>query len=65
VLNVPAKPGRRGNLTLLSRALFAVGLAALAALFVKLRGSGGTPPHHGGWREVSVTDLENGGQTLE
>ena len=47
------------------RALFAVGLAALAALFVKLRGSGGTPPHHGGWREVAVTDLDNGGQTLE
>jgi hypothetical protein len=45
-------------LRLLSRALFAVSLAALAALVLRLRGSGGTPPHHGGWRELSVTDLE-------
>jgi len=55
---VAGKGGRRRSLTLLSRALFAVCLAALAALIVRLRGSGGTPPHHGGWRELSATDLE-------
>jgi len=45
-------------LKVLSRALFAVGLTALAALVLRLRGSGGTPPHRGGWRELSATDLE-------
>ncbi len=42
----------------LTRALFALGLTALAALVVRIRGSGGTPPHRGGWRELSATDLE-------
>jgi hypothetical protein len=50
--------GRRANVTLLSRALLAVGMAALVAVIVRLRGSGGTPPHRGGWRQLSVTDLE-------
>jgi hypothetical protein len=44
--------------TLLSRALLAVGMAALVAVIVRLRGSGGTPPHRGGWHQLSVTDLE-------
>jgi hypothetical protein len=43
---------------LVTRALLALGLTALAALIVRLRGSGGTPPHRGGWREISATDLE-------
>lgn len=42
---------------LLSRALFAVALAALAAVVVRLRGTGGTPPHRGGWRELSAEDF--------
>jgi hypothetical protein len=50
--------GRRANLRLLTRALFAVSLTALVAIIVRLRGSGGTPPHRGGWRELSATDLE-------
>jgi hypothetical protein len=50
--------GRKANLTLLSRALLAVGMTALVAVIVRLRGSGGTPPHRGGWRQLSVTDLE-------
>ncbi len=48
----------KAKLKLLSRALLAVGLTALAALIIRLRGSGGTPPHGGGWRELSATDLE-------
>ena len=54
----PRHAGGRANLTLLSRALLAVGMAALVAAIVRLRGSGGTPPHRGGWRQLSVTDLE-------
>jgi hypothetical protein len=44
-------------LRLLSRALFAVVLAALAAVVVRLRGTGGTPRHRGGWRELSAEDF--------
>lgn len=54
------KPGT--NLKLLSRALFAVGVGALAALIVRLRGTGGTPPHRGGWRELTDADLEQPNQ---
>ncbi|MGC8627957.1 MAG: hypothetical protein ACP5VR_10505 [Acidimicrobiales bacterium] len=48
---------RAAMLRPLSRGLLALSLAALAALVVRLRGSGGTPPHRGGWRELSATDL--------
>jgi hypothetical protein len=58
VASDPTKPGGKANLRLLSRALFAVSLTALAALIVRLRGTGGTPPHRGGWRQLSATDLE-------
>jgi hypothetical protein len=50
------------NLKLLSRALFALALTALAAVIVRLRGSGGTPPHRGGWRELTAADLEQADQ---
>jgi hypothetical protein len=33
-------------------------MAALVAVIVRLRGSGGTPPHRGGWHQLSVSDLE-------
>src|SRR5436305_1802595 len=35
------------------RALLALGLAGVIAAILRLRGSGGTPPQHGGWRELS------------
>jgi hypothetical protein len=54
----PSAGRGRTTIKLVSRALLAVGLTALAAVIVRLRGSGGTPPHRGGWRELSVTDLE-------
>ncbi|MHB1928065.1 MAG: hypothetical protein ACYDEN_06100 [Acidimicrobiales bacterium] len=40
------------------RVLVALGAAGLAALFVRLRGTGGTPPRHGGWREIPPTELD-------
>ena len=54
----PRGAGRRANVTLLSRALLAVVMAGLVDVIVRLRGSGGTPPHRGGWRQLSETDLE-------
>jgi hypothetical protein len=44
-------------MALLRRALAAVGIATVVAAFLRLRGSGGTPPQSGGWRELSGPDL--------
>ncbi|MBS1848163.1 MAG: hypothetical protein JST73_07775 [Actinobacteria bacterium] len=44
-------------MTLLRRALVALGMAAVVAAAVRLRGTGGTPPRDGGWRELSGPDL--------
>jgi hypothetical protein len=44
-------------MTLLRRALVALGLAGLVAGVLRIRGSGGTAPQGGGWRELSGTDL--------
>lgn len=45
-------------MALLRRALIAIGLAGLVAAALRLRGSGGTPPQHGGWRELSGPELK-------
>jgi hypothetical protein len=37
----------------LRRALLALGAAGVLAAVVRLRGTGGTPPQNGGWRELS------------
>ena len=44
-------------MALLRRALIAVGIAGLLAAVLRLRGTGGTPPQEGGWRELSGPDL--------
>jgi hypothetical protein len=41
-------------MALLRRALVALGLAAAFAAVLRLRGSGGTPPQQGGWRELKL-----------
>ena len=41
----------------LRRALVAVGVAAVVAAALRLRGAGGVPPQDGGWRELSGPDL--------
>jgi len=35
----------------------AVGLAGIFALIVRVRGTGGTPPQRGGWRELSPDEF--------
>lgn len=44
-------------MALLRRALVALGIAGLIAAVLRLRGTGGTPPQEGGWRELSGPDL--------
>jgi hypothetical protein len=41
----------------LRRALAALGVAALVAGALRLRGTGGVPPQTGGWRELNGPDL--------
>ena len=57
-----AQEGDRGwyewVMALLRRALVALGIAALIAAVLRVRGSGGTPPQDGGWRELSGPDLQ-------
>ena len=44
-------------MTLIRRALVAVGVAGGIAAVLRLRGSGGTPPQRGGWRELGPDEL--------
>lgn len=48
----------RARMVLLRRALAALGIAGLIAAVLRLRGSGGTPPQEGGWRELSGPELQ-------
>jgi hypothetical protein len=41
----------------LRRALVSLGVAVVAMVVVRLRGSGGTPPRRGGWRELTPEEL--------
>ncbi|MEM9035299.1 MAG: hypothetical protein AAGD18_11970 [Actinomycetota bacterium] len=41
----------------LQRAFVACGLAGLIAAILRLRGSGGTPPARGGWRQLEGPEL--------
>jgi len=45
-------------MNMLRRALVALGFATLVAAMLRLRGSGGTPPQSGGWRELSGPELK-------
>ena len=44
--------GRRGLFTLMRRALLAIGAGIAIASAIRVRGTGGTPPQKGGWREL-------------
>ena len=43
--------------TMIRRALVALGIAGFIAAVLRLRGSGGVPPRDGGWRELTGPDL--------
>jgi hypothetical protein len=43
--------------TMIRRALMALGIAGFIAAVLRLRGSGGVPPRDGGWRELTGPDL--------
>lgn len=57
---IPLGAEHRGaaEMALLRRALLALGLAGLVATVLRIRGTGGTPPQEGGWRELSGPDLQ-------
>ena len=44
-------------MTILRRALVALGLAGFVAAVLRVRGTGGTPPQSGGWRELTGPEL--------
>jgi len=44
-------------MSMLRRAMVALGVAAMVAAVLRLRGNGGIPPQDGGWRELSTDDL--------
>jgi len=46
-----------GSVRFLRRAVMALGVTAIIAAGLRLRGTGGVPPQTGGWRELSGPDL--------
>lgn len=42
---------------MIRKALAAVMIAGLVAAVLRLRGTGGTPPQDGGWRELTGPEL--------
>lgn len=44
-------------MALLRRAMAALGIAAVVAGVLRVRGTGGTPPQTGGWRELQGPEL--------
>lgn len=43
----------------LRRAALAIGIGAIFAAALRLRGSGGSPPQQGEWRELTEPDLRD------
>jgi hypothetical protein len=42
----------------LRRTLVSLGVTVIIAGIVRLRGTGGTPPQRGGWRELPADELD-------
>lgn len=49
--------GAGGLVTLIRRALLAIGAGIAVAAAIRVRGTGGVPPQKGGWRELQGEDL--------
>lgn len=47
---------------MLRRSLLALVIAVVTMTAVRLRGSGSTPLRRGGWRELTRSELEDGGR---
>jgi len=47
-----------GLVTLIRRAVVAIGVGVAVAAALRVRGSGGTPPQTGGWRELRSDELK-------
>ena len=52
----PFHDGRLGLMKVLRRVLSVLALAGAFAAVVRVRGMGGTPPKHGGWRPLELND---------
>lgn len=44
----------------LRRAALAIAIGSVFAALIRLRGSGGSPPQQGGWRELDGSELLEG-----
>jgi hypothetical protein len=44
--------------TMIRRALLAIGIAGAIAAILRVRGSGGVPPQSGGWRELPASEFD-------
>lgn len=44
-------------MSMIRRAVLAVGIATLTAIVLRIFGGDGQPPQHGGWREISPDEI--------
>jgi len=48
--------GNNGAVKVLRRIITALVMTGAAAAALRVKGRGGTPPQHGGWRPISIAD---------
>jgi hypothetical protein len=48
--------GNNGAVKVLRRIITALFMTGAAAAALRVKGRGGTPPQHGGWRPISIAD---------
>ncbi len=52
-------PSERRAMKLVRRIIAALTMAGIAAVGIRLGGSGGVPPQHGGWRPLDLPPRDN------